>query len=96
MESKRAFFGGSIKPPLIQSAGFKQPGCIGGMVLQRFPKKRRDAFLSTKKMMDISFPPCTSQFFGTFLGWLNDGLERLSDLQLGDKKVASDCLVLLV
>ena len=29
----------------------------------------------------------TWQFFVTFLGWLSDLLERLSDLQLGDEKV---------
>ena len=29
----------------------------------------------------------TWQFFVTFLGWLSDLLERLSDLQIGDKKV---------
>ena len=29
----------------------------------------------------------------TFLGWLSDLLERLSDLQLGDKKVTKNHLV---
>ena len=33
------------------------------------------------------------QFFVTFLGWLSDLLERLSDLQLGDKKVTLNHLV---
>ena len=35
----------------------------------------------------------TWQFFVTFLGWLSDLLERLSDLQLGDEKVALNHLV---
>ena len=34
------------------------------------------------------------QFFVTFLGWLSDLLERLSDLQLGDKTVTLNHLVL--
>ena len=29
----------------------------------------------------------TWQFFVTFLGWLSDPFQRLSDLQLGDQKV---------
>ena len=33
------------------------------------------------------------QFFVTFLGWLSDPLERLSDLQLGDEKVTLKHLV---
>ena len=33
------------------------------------------------------------QFFVTFLGWLSDLLERLSDLQLGDQKVTLNHLV---
>ncbi len=35
----------------------------------------------------------TWQFFVTFLGWLSVLLERLSDLQLGDKKVTLNHLV---
>ena len=35
----------------------------------------------------------TWQFFVTFLGWLSDLLERLSDLQLGDQKVTLNHLV---
>ena len=54
-----------------------------------FPQKRTTqhiiprfllCFLQTKK--DGAW-----QFFVTFLGWLSDLLERLSDLQLGDQKV---------
>ena len=32
----------------------------------------------------------------TFLGWLSDLLERLSDLQLGDEKVTLNHLVMLI
>ncbi len=35
----------------------------------------------------------TWQFFVTFLGWLSDLLESLSDLQLGDEKVTLNHLV---
>ena len=35
----------------------------------------------------------TWQFFVTFLGWLSDLLLELSDLQLGDKKVTLNHLV---
>ena len=35
------------------------------------------------------------QFFVTFLGWLSDLLERLSDLQLGDEKVTLNHLELI-
>ena len=39
---------------------------------------------------------CPWQFSVPFLGWLNDLLERLSDLQIGDKKVTLNHLVFLV
>ena len=35
----------------------------------------------------------TWQFFVTFLGWLSDPFEWLSDLQLGDEKVTLNHLV---
>ena len=35
----------------------------------------------------------TWQFFVTFLGWLSDPFQLLSDLQLGDEKVTLDHLV---
>ena len=37
----------------------------------------------------------TWQFFVTFLGWLSDPLSGLSDLQLGDKKVTLNHLVII-
>ena len=40
--------------------------------------------------------PSAWQFFVTFLGWLSDLLERLSDLQRGDKKVKLNHLVVYV
>ena len=36
------------------------------------------------------------QFFVTFLGWLSDPFQWLSDLQLGDKKVTLNHLVRFV
>ena len=36
---------------------------------------------------------CTWQFFVTFLGWLSDPFQWLSDLQLGDEKVTLNHLV---
>ena len=39
---------------------------------------------------------CPWQFFVPFLGWLSDLLERLSDLQIGDKNVTLNHLVFLV
>ncbi len=38
----------------------------------------------------------TWQFFVTFLGWLSDLLERLSDLQLGDQKVTLNHLGVII
>ena len=36
---------------------------------------------------------CAWQFFVTFLGWLSDPFQWLSDLQLGDEKVTLNHLV---
>ena len=36
------------------------------------------------------------QFFVTFLGWLSDLFQWLSDLQLGDEKVTLNHLVCLI
>ena len=46
--------------------------------------------MSTPKKSDL---PNAWQFFVTFLGWLSDLLERLSDLQLGDENVTLNHLV---
>ena len=40
-------------------------------------------------LLKPSLLPTTWQFFVTFLGWLSDPFGRLSDLQLGDRKVTA-------
>ncbi len=43
----------------------------------------------TKRWFFLDLIKGAWQFFVTFLGWLSDLLERLSNLQLGDKKVTT-------
>ena len=53
--------------------------------------RKDDGFDSPKKFGGRLY--WTWQFFVTFLGWLSDPFQRLSDLQLGDEKVTLNHLV---
>ena len=55
--------------------------------------RKHQEYLPTKLMKLIPDAPCTWQFFVTFLGWLSDPFEWLSDLQLGDERVTKNHLV---
>ena len=50
--------------------------------------------LNERNQMRKSIPSCSMLWFKvTFLGWLSEPFQRLSDLQLGDKKVTLNHLV---
>ena len=81
------YFGGSFQTPGKLPKKKKRPSCgcfvLGG---ELDPVILSEAF----RFHEDSY---AWQFFVTFLGWLSDLLERLSDLQLGDKKVTLNHLV---
>ena len=60
------------------------------------PGSKKNGAMESYPSLDaclVYLPTFAWQFFVTFLGWLSDLLERLSDLQLGDKKVTLNHLV---
>ena len=66
------------------------------------PKWRNDQWVFDVTSHQLDLPPhrppqtktlCLAVLLVTFLGWLSDLLERLSDLQLGHKKVTLNHLV---